>query len=233
MGLLDIFKGKLVDPTYPGVHGGRRHHHHHRGRGGEVGPQVVALAHALRHRLLRHRVHGVHRLPLRHRPLRRRGAALLARGRPTSCSWRARSPTSWPGPEDHLRPDARAQVGHLHGRLRVVGRLLPLLPRDAGDRRDHPGGRLRAGLPAFARGADRGHHEDPGEDPEGRAGQGPPGRRIGWAPPATAPSTAGPGARPGPRTTPSGCSRACRRAGVLAAPRPAGGRSTPRRPHHG
>ena len=30
MGLLDLFKGKFVDPTYPGVHAGGNVDHDHR-----------------------------------------------------------------------------------------------------------------------------------------------------------------------------------------------------------
>ena len=126
----------------------RQRHHHDARRGRQVGPALVDLADAVRHRLLRHRVHGAVGLALRHRPLRRRGAALLAApGRPDVRGRHDRRQAG-PGPEDDLRPDARAQVGDLDGRLRLVGRLLPLVPRDAGHRRDHPGGRLRARLPA-------------------------------------------------------------------------------------
>ena len=63
----------------------------------------------------------------------------------------------------HLAADAAAQVVHLDGRVRVDGRHVRQLRRGAGDRHDHPGRRLRAGLPAASRRADVRHHDAPGE----------------------------------------------------------------------
>ena len=176
MGLRDLFQGKFVDPTYASVHAG----------GDIITTTVDAMVKWGRKSSIWPMPFGTAccaiefmarvRLALRHRALRRRGAALLAPpGRPDVRGRHDRGQAG-AGPEDHLRPDARAQVGDLDGRVRVLGRLLPLVPRHAGDRRDHPGRRLRSGLPAGARGADGGDHEDPGKDPEGGAGKGPAGR---------------------------------------------------------
>ena len=212
MGLTRPLPGQVRGPDLSRGPRRRQRDHHDARRGRQVGTALLDLADAVRHRLLRDRVHGAVGLALRHRPLRRRGAALLAApGRP-DVRGRHDPRQARPGPEDDLRPDARAQVGDLDGRLRLVGRLLPLVPRDAGDRRDHPGGRLRARLPAVARGPDRGAHEDPGQDQERRAGEGAAGRPTAWARPATAPSTAAPGARRGRRTTRRASARASARA---------------------
>ena len=83
-------------------------------------------------------------LPLRPLALRRRGRALLAAAGGPPDRRRHRRRQDGAGAAEDLRPDARAQVGHLDGRLRVLRRLLPRVPRHAGHRRDHPGGRLRA-----------------------------------------------------------------------------------------
>ena len=124
------------------------HHHFRQDRG--VGADALALAAPLRHRLLRHRVHVDGLVALRHRPLRRRGRALLAAaGRPDDRRRHDRRQDRARAQED-LRPDARAEVRDRDGRLRHLGRLLPRLPRRAGHRRDHPGRHLGAGLPADA-----------------------------------------------------------------------------------
>ncbi len=68
-----------------------------------------------------------------------------------------RRPEDGAGAAPHLRPDARAQVGHLDGRVRVDRRRVQQLRAGAGRGQDRAGRRLRAGLPAPARGADRGH----------------------------------------------------------------------------
>ena len=52
-----------------------------------------------------------------------------------------------------LRPDARSQVGDLDGRVRLVRRRVQQLRDRPGRRQDRAGGRLRARLPAAARGA--------------------------------------------------------------------------------
>ena len=59
-----------------------------------------------------------------------------------------------PGAPPGLRPDGRAEVGHLDGRLRLDRRHVQQLRHRAGRRRDRPGRRLRAGLPAEPADAD-------------------------------------------------------------------------------
>ena len=182
MGLIDLFKGKFVDPTYPGVHAG----------GDVITTSLDAMIKWGRKSSIWPLPFGtaccaiefmaVVVLALRHRALRRRGAALLAPPVGPDVRGGDDRGQAGPGAQDDLRPDAGAEVGDLDGRLRLVGRLLPLVPHDAGHRRDHPRGRLRARLPALAGGAPRRAHEDPGEDPEGPAGEGaagcPPPRRL-------------------------------------------------------
>ena len=96
----------------------RRQHHHDLGRlGGQVGPQERSLADAFRDSLLRDR-DDVDRLgPLRRGPLWLRGVPRLTEaGRPPDrlgpCLPQDVGATS-----PDLRPDARAQVGHRHGRV--------------------------------------------------------------------------------------------------------------------
>ena len=86
---------------------------------GAVGAPLVDLAGHLRPRLLRDRDDVDELLALRHRALRRRGVPRQPapvrpddRGRPAVAQDGAGAPP-------HLRPDARAEVGDLDGRLRV------------------------------------------------------------------------------------------------------------------
>ena len=84
-----------------------------------------------------------------------------------------------------LGGDAGAEVVRGHGRLHLLGRALQaLVQRGPGDRPDHAGGRLRAGLPAAAGGAHLRDDEAPAAHPRapravGEARRGPdgPGRR--------------------------------------------------------
>ena len=82
-------------------------------------------------------------------------------------------------PEAHLRPDARAQVGHRHGQLRHRRRALlqVRLPRGQGRRFHGAGRRVRARLPAAARGAARRPDAPAGQDPrpQGQASSRPSG----------------------------------------------------------
>ena len=200
---------------------GGRHHHHHPGRGGEVGTQVLDLADALRHGVLRHRVHGASRPRTTTWRASAPRCCASRRARPTSCSWPARSSTSRARssrPSTTRCPSPSGSSPWASAPRR--GGFYRSLPRHAGDRRDHPGRRVRARLPALARGADRRHHEDPGADPEGRAGQGARRARTGSARPGdgaidrrAAPRRLGEGRRR------SSSSRASRRA-ACAVPRP-------------
>ena len=87
------------------------------------------------------------------------------------------------GPAPGLRPDDGAQVGHLHGRVRLDGRDVQQLRHRAGGRPDRAGRRLRPGLPAVARDAAARHPDPAREDPH-RRDHAParvlrPGRRAG------------------------------------------------------
>ncbi len=71
-----------------------------------------------------------------------------------------------PGAAQGLRPDARAEVGHLDGQLRQRRRLLPLFVLGGSRLRPHRAGRrLRAGLPADRRSAGVRHPAIAEEDP--------------------------------------------------------------------
>ena len=137
---------------------------HAQGRTDRLGAQVLDLPVPLRHRLLRDGVHGRQRLALRHRPLRRRAAALLAApGRPADGGGH-RHAQAGADPAEGVRADVRAQVGDGLRRVRHQRRLLPELRRAAGHRQDHPGGHLHPRLPAAARDGDRRHHAVAGQD---------------------------------------------------------------------
>src|SRR4029077_19423075 len=69
-----------------------------------------------------------------------------------------------PGAPPHLRPDARAQVGDLDGRVRIDRRRLRQLRARAGRRPDRPGRRVCAGLPAPPRIPHLRHRPAPAED---------------------------------------------------------------------
>ena len=66
---------------------------------------------------------------------------------------RSRAVQAGAGHSPHLAADAAAEVVHLDGRVRIVGRHVRQLRGGAGDRHDHPRGRVRARLPAAPRGA--------------------------------------------------------------------------------
>ena len=106
------------------------------------------LAGHLRPGLLRHRDDGRRRRALRPGPLRHGGLPGLAppgrhhdRGRPGQ-------PEDGPGAPPDLRPDDGAQVGHLHGRVRLHRWHVQQLRHRPGRRPDRAGRRLRPGLPA-------------------------------------------------------------------------------------
>ena len=131
----------------------------------QLGPSLLPVGVQLRPRLLRDRVHrdvdGPPRLhPARRHPVRAGSAA----GRPDGrLGHRHRQDGSRRAAA--VRADARPEVRHL---LRLVLQLrrpvLGLLLRHEGRRPDHPGRRLRAGLPAASRGAAAGHRQAAGQD---------------------------------------------------------------------
>ena len=132
-------------------------------------PQVLAVGVPVGPGLLRHRDGRRLRLaPLRRDAPRRHPASRPAPARPTSSSSPARSPTRWrPAIAPALRADARPEVRDLDGLVRQLRRpLLGQLLGHQGRRPDHPGRRLRARLPAPARGAARGHRAAAGAHPQ-------------------------------------------------------------------
>ena len=142
----------------------RQRRRHQARRAGQLVPQEQPLAAAVRHRLLRHRVHGHRRQQVRHRPLRRGGDAVQpAAGRPAD----RRRPR---GDEDaaraaaHLAADARAEVVHLDGGLRLDGRRVRQLRRRAGHRPLHSRRYLYSRLPAAARASDSSGHRPARQD---------------------------------------------------------------------
>ncbi len=177
---LPVAPGKIAPPLAPGVPstGGADFLTTKLDLGRAMGPVELALADAVRHGVLRDRVHVRRLVALRPVALRRRGRALLAApvGPPDRRGHRRRQARA--GPQEDLRPDGRAEVGHLDGRLRVHGRLLPRVPRRAGRRRDRPGGRLRRGLPAHAGEPHLRDHDAPEEDPVRRARAAPRGQDV-------------------------------------------------------
>ena len=154
--------------------------------------------------------------PLRHRPLRRGGLPRLAPpGRPDdrrrhvtkkmAPGGRSASTTRCPSPSGSS-PWAPAPPPAASSTR---------LQRRPGHRPDRPGGRLRARLPAPAGGADRRHHEAPGEDHEARAPL-----EVAWKRPPRDPATR---ARlPAARRAPAGAHRA---AGAVRGRDPGGQRA--------
>ena len=97
-----------------------RHPAHLRREAGQLGPQVVRLGRHLRPGLLRHRDDGRRRSALRPGPLGHGGLPGLApAGRPDDRG-RPGEPEDGPGAAPDLRPDGRAHVGALDGRLRLA-----------------------------------------------------------------------------------------------------------------
>ena len=95
---------------------------HHRREDGAVGAPIGDLAGDVRPGLLRDRDDGDELRPLRHRALRRRGVPRLAAPVRPDDRRRPAVAEDGAGAAPHLRPDARAQVGHLDGRLRQLRR---------------------------------------------------------------------------------------------------------------
>ena len=118
-------------------------------------------------RLLRHRDGRRPRLaPLRrHAPRRHPAAGQPPPGRPRLHLGHGHRQDG-AGHPAALRPDARPEVRDLDGLVRQLRRpVLGQLLGHQGRRPDHPRRRVRARLPAPARGAARGHRAAPGADP--------------------------------------------------------------------
>src|SRR5690606_32304422 len=93
----------------------------------QLGPGQLALADAVRYRLLRHRVHGNCGLPLRHRPVRNGAPVVLAPPGRRADLRRSAAVQARPGDPPDLGPDAPAEVVDLDGRLRFHRRDLRYL----------------------------------------------------------------------------------------------------------
>ena len=231
MGLLDIFKGKFVDPTYPGVHAG----------GDIITTTLDAVVKWGRKSSIWPMPFGTAccaiefmALSASHYDLARFGAEVL-RFSPRQADLMFVAGTivdkqapvlktiydQMPEPKWVISMGVCASSGGFYRSYHVMQGIDEIIPVDV----------YVPGLPALARGADRGGHEDPGADPEGRAGEGAAGRAPRSARPATAPSTAARAGRPGRRTTPSARRRACRRAACI--PLRVLPTETPRTTHHG
>ena len=85
----------------------------------QLGPRELAVADAVRHRVLRHRVHGDRGEQVRPRALRHGAHELLAAPGRRADLRRPRAVQARAGASPHLAADAAAQVVHLDGRVRV------------------------------------------------------------------------------------------------------------------
>ena len=107
----------------------RQRHFHPARRGDELDAQELALADADGPGLLRDRTDGHGLRAFRHRPLWRRGDALLAATMRRHDRRRHGHLQDGARGEAHLRSDARAEMGHRDGRLRLERRHVSLLRR--------------------------------------------------------------------------------------------------------
>jgi NADH-quinone oxidoreductase B subunit len=151
MGLLDLFKGKFVDPTYPGVHAGGNvitttlDSVVKWGRRSSIWPMPFGTACCAIEFMA---------LTASHYDLARFGAEVL-RFSPRQADLMFVAGTI----ADKLGPVLKTIYDQMPEPKWVIsmgvcassGGFYRSLPRHAGHRRDHPGGRLRARLPAVAR----------------------------------------------------------------------------------
>ena len=176
-------------------------------------PQVQPLADAVRHGLLRDRADGRRRQPVRHRPLRRRGHAVQPPAVRPDDRRRPGGDEDDAGPPADLAPDARAEVVHQHGGLRLHRRGLRHLRGGPGRRPLHPGRRLHPRLPAPARADPPGADGPPGQDPARRLA-----RRAPACPSWPSASRCWPRSGRCPPASPSPASGATRTASATACP---------------
>ena len=148
----------------------QRHHRETRGSGQLVAVAFV-VAGIVRSRLLRHRDDGHRRGALRHLPLRHGGLPRVPAAGRHHDRRRPRQPEDGTRAAAGLRPDDGTEVGHLDGRLRLLGRHVQQLRDRPGRRPDRPGRRVRPRLPPDPRDADprdrdapRTHRDEP--DPQ-------------------------------------------------------------------
>ena len=172
---VERYEGVHLGDTPGGDRGGGRARRpaDHDGPRGRVGAQAVDVAGHVRPRVLRDRDDGDRRRPVRPVALGDGGVPRLAPpGRPDDRVG-PRVAEDGAGAAPDLRPDARAEVGHLDGRVRVGGRHVHELRRRPGRRHDRAGRRVRARLPAEARDADvrHPHAAEEGADARSRSGE--------------------------------------------------------------
>src|SRR4051812_28733995 len=133
---------------------------------GELGARELAVADAVRHRLLRDRVHGDGGQRFRPRAIRHGAHELLAAPGGRADLRRTCAVQACADHSTHLAADAAAEVVHIHGRLRLHGRHVRQLRGRAGDRYHHPRGCLCARLSAAAGRIDLRHPYAAGEGQE-------------------------------------------------------------------
>ena len=117
---------------------------------GQLVPQEQPVADALRHGLLRHRVDGHRGQPARHRAVRGGGLPLQPAAVRPDDRRRPGGDEDAAGAAADLAADARAEVVHFDGGLRLDRRGVRHLLRGAGDRPLHAGGHVRPRLSAAA-----------------------------------------------------------------------------------
>jgi hypothetical protein len=132
--------------------------------GAQLGAKKFALANADGSRLLRNRIDGYGRVPVRHRAVRRGSDAILAATMRRDDRCRHSHIQNGAGGETNLRANARTEMGDRHGRVRLHRRHVSLLRRPARDRSTFAGRCLHFRLPATTRSAASRLDETAGEN---------------------------------------------------------------------